>query len=128
MRQFAQFPNGTALYNPYLTQTAIDRYLTENPFNASKALEQINTQYWINCFCDEYETFANWRRSGYPELKSTYDPANPYPNADTNGEIPRRFRYPSKESQDNAANYEVAVSRLSGSDHFSSRIWWDVAK
>ena len=54
MRQFAQFPNGTALYNQYLTQTAIDRYLTENPFNASKALEQINTQYWINCFCDEY--------------------------------------------------------------------------
>ena len=34
MRQFAQFPNGTALYNQYLTQTAIDRYLTENPFNA----------------------------------------------------------------------------------------------
>jgi len=128
MRQFAQFPNGTALYNQYLTQAAIDRYLTENPFNASKALEQINTQYWINCFCDEYETFANWRRSGYPELKSTYDPANPYPNADTNGEIPRRFRYPSKESQDNAANYETAVSRLSGGDHFSSRIWWDVAK
>ena len=109
-------------------QAAIDRYLTENPFNASNALEQINTQYWINCFCDEYETFANWRRSGYPELKSTYDAANPYPNADTNGEIPRRFRYPSKESQDNAANYEAAVSRLSGGDHFSSRIWWDVAK
>ena len=96
MRQFAQFPNGTALYNQYLTQAAIDRYLTENPFNASNALEQINTQYWINCFCDEYETFANWRRSGYPELKSTYDAA--------------------------------AVSRLSGGDHFSSRIWWDVAK
>ncbi|WP_347155841.1 SusD/RagB family nutrient-binding outer membrane lipoprotein, partial [Parabacteroides merdae] len=57
-----------------------------------------------------------------------YDAANPYPNADTNGEIPRRFRYPSKESQDNAANYEAAVSRLSGGDHFSSRIWWDVAK
>ena len=128
MRQFAQFPNGTALYNQYLTQAAIDRYLTENPFNASNALEQINTQYWINCFCDEYETFANWRRSGYPELKPTYDAANPYPNADTNGEIPRRFRYPSKESQDNAANYEAAVSRLSGGDHFSSRIWWDVAK
>ena len=27
MRQFAQFPNGTALYNQYLTQAAIDRYL-----------------------------------------------------------------------------------------------------
>ena len=63
-----------------------------------------------------------------PLLTGVVDAANPYRNADTNGEIPRRFRYPSKESQDNAANYEAAVSRLSGGDHFSSRIWWDVAK
>lgn len=126
MQQFSQFPNGTALYNQYLTAAAIDQYLSENPFDSSKALEQINTQYWINCFCDEYETFANWRRSGYPELQSTYNPENPYPNSDSNGEIPRRFRYPSKESQDNAENYNAAVGRMTGGDHFDSRMWWDV--
>lgn len=126
MQQFSQFPNGTALYNQYLTSAAIDKYLEENPFDSSKALEQINTQYWINCFCDEYETFANWRRSGYPELTPTYFPEAPSTNSDTDGTIPRRFRYPSSESTDNEANYNEAVGRLNNGDHFDSRMWWDV--
>lgn len=126
MQQFSQFPNATALYNQYLTQSAIDQYLVENPFDASKALEQINTQYWINCFCDEYETFANWRRSGYPELTPAHDPSNPYGNSGTNGTIPRRFRYPTTESSVNGVNYDAAVSRMNGGDRFDSRVWWDV--
>lgn len=126
MQQFSQFPNATSLYNQYLDADAIDQYLTNNPFDAANALEQINTQYWINCFCDEYETFANWRRSGYPELTPTYFDEEPLGTSDTDGTIPRRFRYPSSESQDNAANYEAAVSRMAGGDHFDSRVWWDV--
>lgn len=126
MEQFSQFPNATALYNQYITSDAIEQYLENNPFDASNAYEQINTQYWINCFCDEYETFANWRRSGYPELTPAWDPANPYGNSDTNGTIPRRFRYPSTESQVNSTNYQDAVSRLSDGDRFTSRMWWDV--
>ncbi len=126
MQQFSQFPNGTALYNQYLTSAAIDQYLTENPFDSANALKQINTQYYINCFCDEYETFANWRRSGYPELTPTYFADQPLGTSDTDGTIPRRFRYPTSESQDNAENYNAAVSRMAGGDHFDSRMWWDV--
>lgn len=126
MEQFSQFPNATALYNQYLSADAVNKYLEENPFDANKALEQINTQYYINCFCDEYETFANWRRSGYPELIPTYDPANPYGSSGTNGTIPRRFIYPTPESQVNGTNYEEAVSRLKDGDKFTSRVWWDV--
>lgn len=126
MEQFSQFPNATAYYNQYLTSQAIDQYLEENPFDSSKAYEQINTQYWINCFCDEYETFANWRRSGYPELKPAYDPANPYGSSGTNGTIPRRFRYPTTETSANKDNYDAAVSRMNGGDRFDSRMWWDV--
>lgn len=126
MEQFAQFPNATALYNQYLTADAVNQYLAENPFDAAKGYEQINTQYWINCFCDEYETFANWRRSGYPEMDPAWDPAHPYTNSDTGGTIPRRFRYPSTESSVNMANYNEAVGRLNNGDRFTSRIWWDV--
>ena len=126
MQQFTQFPNATALYNQYMTSAAIDQYLTENPYDAANALEQINTQYYINCFCDGYEVFANWRRSGYPELTPTYFADQPLGTSDTDGTIPRRFRYPTAESQDNAANYEAAVSRMAGGDHFDSRMWWDV--
>jgi hypothetical protein len=46
----------------------------------------------------------------------------------TNGTIPRRFTYPSSESQSNSANYQEAVSRLSGGDKMTSRVWWDVEK
>ena len=123
MEQFAQFPNATKLYQQYLSADAIDAYLAANPFDGS--LKQINTQYWINCFCDEYETFANWRRSGYPELKSTFDPANPYGENASNGEIPRRFRYPTTESTINTDHYNAAVSNLTQGDEFYSRVWWD---
>lgn len=124
MEQFAQFPNGIKLYQQYLTPDAINAYLAANPFDGT--LEQINTQYWINCFCDEYETFSNWRRSGYPALQSVYDPENPYGLSVTKGSIPRRFAYPSTESQVNTANYDSAVKGLSDGDSFASRIWWDV--
>lgn len=123
MEQFAQFPNATKLYQEYLTSDAINTYLKDNPFDGT--LEQINTQYWINCFCDEYESFANWRRSGFPALESVYDPANPYGSSATKGTIPRRFAYPSTESQINSSNYNAAVSKLSNGDTFTSRLWWD---
>ncbi|CDS92547.1 SusD/RagB family nutrient-binding outer membrane lipoprotein [Sphingobacterium faecium] len=114
MKQFAQF--GIAGIN----DGAIERYLMQNPFNESKALEQINTQYYINTFSDEYESFANWRRSGYPVLKQV----NYIGNA-TNGTIPRRFTYPTEEGTVNAANYLQAVGRLDKGDQMTSRVWWD---
>lgn len=123
LEQFSQFPNGTRLYQQYMTTAAIDAYLAANPFDGS--LKQINTQYWINCFCDEYESFANWRRTGYPELTPTYDPANPYGMTATDGSIPRRFIYPSTESQVNSTHYEEAVGKLNKGDSFESRMWWD---
>lgn len=125
MEQFSQFPKAASLYNQYLNADAVNTYLKENPFDQSKALEQINTQYWINCFSNTYEAYSNWRRTGYPELKSPYDPANPYGSSATDGSIPRRFIYPTTESQVNMANYNEAVKRLDNGDSFMSRVWWD---
>ena len=124
MLQFSQFPNGRKLYNEYMTEDAINQYLTDNPFDAPNALKQINTQYWITCFCDEYETFSNWRRSGYPELVYPNLYLNPVPGVNHN--LSRRFTYPDTESQINTANYEAAVSNLSQGNTFESRVWWDI--
>lgn len=122
MEQFSFYPNADAYYKLYLNTEAVNQYLEKNPFNESKAMEQIATQYWITTFCDSYETFANWRRTGYPALT----PVNKnYPSTVTNGTIPRRFTYPIKEAQVNAANYKEAVSRISGGDKMTSRVWWD---
>lgn len=124
MLQFSQFPNGRKLYNEYMSEEAINNYLAENPYNAADALKQINTQYWITCFCDEYETFSNWRRSGYPELVYPNLYLNPIPGVNHN--LSRRFTYPDTESQINTANYEEAVSKLSKGNTFESRVWWDI--
>nr|WP_129732684.1 SusD/RagB family nutrient-binding outer membrane lipoprotein [Parabacteroides goldsteinii] len=122
MQQFSFYPAAESSYNRYLNAEAIEKYLAENPFDQSKALEQINTQYYITTFCDEYETFANWRRSGYPVLT----PVNKnYSTCVTNGTIPRRFQYPVTESQNNEANYQDAIGRMNGGDRMTSRVWWD---
>ena len=100
---------------------AITAWLAANPYNPAGALAQINTQYWVASFMDENESFANWRRSGYPALT----PVN-YPGNVTNGTIPRRFTYPQGEASTNSANYSAAVSNLNNGDKMTSRVWWDV--
>lgn len=128
--QFDQFPNVAAAKKiafPEGTDAAYQKYIAANPFDDSKALEQINTQYYINSFGDEYEVYANWRRSGYPVLKPAVM-AKEDPLCATKDDlynIPRRFTYPTSESQVNSANYKEAVSRLSNGDSFTSRMWWD---
>lgn len=104
-----------------LTEADAAAYLVANPFDPATALEQINTQYWIVTFLDEYEAWANWRRSGYPALT----PVNYFNNV-TNGTIPRRFTYPTNEVAVNPDNYAAAVSRLADGDKMTSRVWWDV--
>lgn len=64
------------------------------------------------------EGWANWRRTGYPVLT----PVN-YLGNDTNGQIPRRLRYPLSEEGINP-NFKDAISRQ-GVDVFMTRIWWD---
>ncbi|WP_197286228.1 SusD/RagB family nutrient-binding outer membrane lipoprotein [Pedobacter sp. PACM 27299] len=87
-----------------------------------KALEMINTQYWISTgtMFNFIESWFNWKRSGYPLLS----PIN-YPGNVTNGSIPRRMIYLSTEILNNTDHYKAAVSRLSGGDVLSSRVWWD---
>ena len=106
---------------------AIDAYLAENPFDPASALEQINEQYWAATLLNEYEAWANWRRSGYPELTPV-----DYPGNVTGGVIPRRLRYPSNEDIVNTVNFREALSRQGITQDpqdpsgFTARVWWDV--
>lgn len=131
MEQFKTYPssNAQALYSTYLTEDAINAYLAANPFSEATALKQINTQYWITCFFDEYETYANWRRSGYPELQEKCSAHTNWSSIGNWGPgIVRRFPYPSDEVQKNHDNYMEALGRLglqSESDFNDTRVWWD---
>jgi hypothetical protein len=97
-------------------------YLTAHPYSAGTGLEQINTQYWAltNTMLDFYESWANWRRSGFPVLTPVV-----YPNNATNGQIPRRFPYPTTEITSNPDNYKSAHDAVTGGDLLTGRVWWD---
>lgn len=82
-------------------------------------MEKIATQKWISLFGRNMEAFAEWRRTGYPNL-------TPGPNlGSTNGKIPRRGIYSTEEEALNTDNYKEAVSRMSNGDSFLSKVWWD---
>ncbi len=82
-------------------------------------MEKIFTQKWIHLFGRNMEAFAEWRRMGYPQLTPGPNPGS------TNGQIPRRGINSSEDAELNQANYKEAVSRMSNSDSFLSKVWWD---
>ncbi len=127
----AHYENGVRAAMEYLVMydagaaiasDAIDAYLAANPFNpfnSGNAMEQINEQIWAATLLNEYEGYANWRRTGYPALT----PVN-YPGNITGGTIPRRLRYREAEQVANPENYSAAVLNQ-GPDELTTRIWWD---
>jgi hypothetical protein len=106
--------------NAIIPSTEIDAYLAANPFDAANAMQQINEQIWASTLLNEYESYANWRRTGFPNLTPVDVPGN-----ETNGTIPRRLRYRQGEAVANAANYNAAVAKQ-GPDLLTTRMWWDV--
>ena len=111
-------------YDPSMAVTPAEAsaYVAANPYDAGKGLEMINTQYWTltNTMLDFYESWSNWRRSGYPVLTPVV-----YPNNATNGQIPRRFPYPTSEITSNPDNYKAASAAVTGGDNLTGRVYWD---
>ena len=105
--------------NSTISASAIDVYQKANPYNASTALEQINTQYWVASFLNGPEAFANFRRSGFPNLAP-----NPFPGKAIKGNFIRRLTYPNSEISINSANVKEAISRM-GADDLDTKVWWD---
>jgi hypothetical protein len=127
----SHYNNGVIAAMTYLSQydpaiaisdATAQAYITANPYNAANGLEMINTQYWIhtNSMLDFYESWSNWRRTGFPVLVPVV-----YPNNATNGTIPRRFPYPTAEASSNPVNYKAAHDAVPGGDLLTSRVWWD---
>lgn len=118
MDQMVSFDAGCAV-----ATAARDTYLAANPLTPGNELNQINTQYWIASFPNGPETFANFRRSGFPLL--TPNPYGQPTNPDVpNGTFIRRLTYPTSEISINSTNLNEAIARQ-GADKLSTRIWWD---
>lgn len=102
-----------------IKEDVILAYLKAHPLDPAKALDQINTQYWVAAFLDGCELFANFRRSGFPALKK-----NPYPGSEITGDFIRRMPYPDSEIIVNLGNVNEANQRQ-GPNDLNTRVWWD---
>lgn len=110
------------LFGAEPSATQINTYLVANPYDATDGIRQINTQLWIHHILDPLETWANYRRSGYPLLVfHNYEPSK----NQSNGTFPRRMMYPLEEQLKNPINYQDAISRMGGVDDWTTPVWWD---
>ncbi|NNE75605.1 MAG: SusD/RagB family nutrient-binding outer membrane lipoprotein [Pricia sp.] len=116
MEQFEAWPGDTSI-----PEAEIEDYLATHSLTPGMELEQINNQYWVSSFLNGSESWANFRRSGFPDVAP-----NPYPGGELQTEdFIRRLTYPDGEKTVNSANLQEAVSRQ-GPDNLETRIWWDV--
>lgn len=101
-------------------QATYDAYIADPKVSptAGDALKKIGTQRWIAFYPDGHQGWAEWRRTGFPEL-------TPSPNAtNASKQIPRRYNYPTTEPNLNKASYDAAVQRMGG-DTQDVKVWWD---
>ena len=89
-------------------------------------LEKIITQKWIAAFPEGKQTWAEWRRTGYPKLF-------PILKNDSQGIITteygvRRLPFVLSEVSKNPEGYADAVKLLGGPDNGATRLFWDVNK
>lgn len=106
-----------------------DAYLQESDVEWNDAdsdeekVRKIILQKWLALFGRSgFEAWAEYRRTGYPELQDIGAPDG----GTTDGVVPRRVPYPNDEEQLNTENYDEAVDRLDEGDTYLSRMWWDV--
>lgn len=81
-------------------------------------LNKILLQKYLSFFQNSgWEAYYNYRRTGVPAFSTGVGIGN-------NGNIPKRWAYPSNEQQRNASNWQTAVDRqFSGADNINGEMW-----
>ena len=99
-----------------LSTSDAEAYLAQpNVELGGSPLRQIAIQNWLALFCQGFEAWTEWRRTGFPEL----DPAlDAYVS-----EIPSRYTYPAIEQSVNKASYDAAVA-AQGPNLVTTKVWW----
>jgi hypothetical protein len=91
----------------------------DNEFDYNRAVETILRQKYVATFWVGVEGWADYRRTGYPILKTNGDAAQ------NKGILPTRMRYPSTEAFQNAKWYTEAVNGwLNGDNNMTTDMWW----
>ncbi|MET6989560.1 SusD/RagB family nutrient-binding outer membrane lipoprotein [Sediminicola arcticus] len=99
------------LSSTYLTIDAAYGLTGANP------IEQIITQKWIANMINGYEGWIEYRRTGFPQLKTISASLN-------NDLIPVRMPYPAEEEALNNKNYTTAAT-ATDDNSINIKVWWD---
>lgn len=100
--------------------------------SAPVTLETIITQKWIALYLDGWEAYADYRRTGYPQLMKwdldiDYGPPMRITAADwvevPRNYVPGRLPYPTAEKYFNEERFLEAVERQGGDDYYQ-QVWW----
>ncbi len=106
-----------------IKEEQIEAYMARNMYDNASSNEEklalLGTEFWVASFLNGTESYAHWRRTGYPELQATS-----YSGSPNKGSIPRRLTYPTEEYSINKENMDEAISRQ-GQDTYATRMWWD---
>jgi hypothetical protein len=90
-----------------------------NPLVAfDDTLSRIMEQKWITMFQGSYESWVDWRRTGFPVLTP------PVINR-TSGVIPRRLPYPQIEINVNGASLSAGPGVPIPYETIKTKVWWD---
>ncbi|MGB1231400.1 MAG: SusD/RagB family nutrient-binding outer membrane lipoprotein [Winogradskyella sp.] len=101
----------TELPSTYLSGSAAYNAVGTTP------VQQIITQKWIANIINGYEGWIEYRRTGFPELKTI--------SASLNTDlIPVRLPYPAEEEALNFENYSVAAS-ATDNNSINTPVWWN---
>lgn len=94
-------------------------YLTaEGAYDNGNSLENILTQKWIANMINGYEGWVEYRRTGFPQLKTISASLN-------NNLIPVRMPYPAEEEALNSINYADAAKKTNDNS-INVNVWWDI--
>lgn len=117
-------------WNPYVTAESelVSNYVnwctngelySDATLNSDNAVEAILTQKWLAEFFIGIESWCDYRRTGYPILRTDG------PAAGNDHILPSRMRYPSDELYRNPVSYPAALeSWLGGTNNNKTDVWW----
>lgn len=114
------YESGVTLAFQYWNTPLPATYLTGNAaYNASNStpLRQILTQKWIANIINGYEGWIEYRRTGFPQLRTISASLN-------NNLIPVRMPYPPEEEALNRDNYNVAAG-ATDNNSINFPVWWN---
>lgn len=118
--------NAKTAYETAITQdfsalglsSSASSYLSNANVAYNGSLERIMEQKWLTLFQASYESWVDWRRTGYPTL-------SPSSNNRTSNIIPRSLSYPQKEINVNGKNLSAGPGIPILYESLKNRVWWD---